>query len=199
MINLITFNSATAKALRDYDPSIQCSYLGTVQRQNNDEYWTSVNSYLANGVGLASQLSTIGAEALQESNARGEMYWLWTFDTGNYNQLITLISNGNRAFTINYMNFFTKNQYKLISENNITLADNESKTIEIKAVSYDKTISTADNAEIIVLSNNATVNGNTITRTGSGDIYVVYKMLAHWTLYQSPLNFYIYSDMMIIR
>ncbi len=198
-INLITFSSSTAQTLRDYDPSIQVSYLGTVQRRNVDEYWASANSYLNSGVGLASQLSTVSNVALKESNARGQMYWLWTFETGNASQLFSLISDGNRAFTVNYLDFFAKSQYKLFGDESITLKNNESKQLTIKAMSYDKTETVLNDASIIVLSNNATVNGNTITRTGKGDIYVAYKAKVQWNLYNSPYYFYIYSDIVVIK
>ncbi len=198
-ISLITFNSTTAKELRDYDPAIQVGYLNTVIRHSNEEYWSSVNSYLSSGVGLASQLTTISKEPLQESNARGQMYWLWTFGFENYNQIANHIFDGNRAYTTNYLGFFTNNKYKLVADTNITLANNETKQLSATSVTYAQNTTKEDNVEIIVLSNNATANNNSITRTGQGDIYVVLKYKTEWTLHNTTTNFYIYSDVIVIK
>ncbi len=198
-ITLITFSAATAKELREYDPAIQVGYLNTVIRHTNEEYWSSVNSFLSSGVGLASQLTTISTEPLQESNARGQMYWLWTFGYENSSQLANHIFDGNRAYTTNYVPCFTNNKYKLIYDNDITLAINETKQLTAKSVTYSQTETTEKDIEIIVLTDNATANNNNITRTGQGDIYAVIKYKTEWELYNTTTNFYIYSDIVVIK
>ena len=198
-ITLITFNAATARELREYDSAIQSSYLNTVYRRNDEEYWTSFNSYLANGVGLASQLSTVSADALQESNARGQMYWLWTFNLTDFEHMARHIINGNRAYTTNYMGYFAENKYKLTVNDSYTLAMNETKQINATSYTYTQNTNLETNVEIIVLSDNATANKNSITRTGDGDIYAVVKFNTKWDLYSTETNFYIYSDLVIIK
>lgn len=198
-ISLITFSAATAKSLRDYDPGIQVGYLNTVYRRNSDEYWSSVDSFLSMGVGLASQLTTITTDPLQESNARGQMYWLWTFDYGNAAQLASLICDGNRAYTTNYINFFSHNKYRLLADDNITLSNGETKKLTAKSITYMQEEAIEDNVDIIVLSGNATVSGNSITRTGSGDICVVLKHRTTWTIGSTRTDFCIYSDIVTIK
>lgn len=198
-ITLITFNSATAKQLKDYDPGIQVGYLGTVSRATNDAYWSSVNSYLANGVGLASQFMDVSKEALQESNARGYMYWFWTFGYYNAADIITAINNGNRAFTVNYIEFFSENKYKLTCDETITLGNNETKTLTATSETYTHTKTNEDKVEIIVLTDNATANGNQLTRTGDGDIKIVFKLKTSWKVYQTNPDYYIYSEIVTIK
>ncbi|MCI5745414.1 MAG: hypothetical protein MR270_03940 [Erysipelotrichaceae bacterium] len=198
-ISMITFSETTAKQLKDYDSGIQVGYLNTVYRRNNDEYWESYNSYLSRGVSLASQWSTVSQEALQESNARGQMYWLWTYDYGSAAQLLTNIIDGNRAFTVNYIPFFSNNKYMLEVDEPLTLASNETKTLSATSINYknEKTIET--DVEIIVLSDNAIAKGNQLTRTNSGDIKIVLKHKTTWISGGSKTNFYIYSDVVTIK
>lgn len=202
-ISLITFNSQTAKQLKDEYLGLQVGYLNTVYRRNNDEYWSSYNSFLANGVGLASQLTTVSKEALEESNARGQMYWLWTFDSNTANKLKDLIIDGNKAFTTNYLQSFTNNKYRLIYDDTISLKNNQSYNLEIKSQNYKDKIVDEENFEIIVLSDNATSNGTKITRTGEGTIYAVAKMKTTWKLLEtsdySNIDFYIYSNLITIN
>ena len=198
-IILITFDSNTAKKLREYDPGVQVSYLGTVQRQDNTQYWSSVDSFLSNGVGLASQLSTVSKEAHQEANARGQVNWLWTFNNTDHNSLISHILNGNVGFTTNYVSFFTNNKYKLIAENNVSIKQNETKTLTANSITYNQTIKQENDIEIILLSDNASVSGNSITRTGNGTIYIVLKHKTKWSLASSETSFYIYSDLIEIN
>ena len=54
-------------------------------------------------------------------------------------------------------------------------------------------------AEIIVLSDNAKSDGNTITRTGEGTIYAIIKHKTKWDFGSSSTNFYIYSDIIEIN
>lgn len=202
-ISLITFNSQTAKKLKDKYLELQVGYLNTVYRNNNDEYWASVKNFLANGVGLASQLTTISKEALEESNARGQMYWLWTFDSNTANKLKDLIIDGNKAFTTNYLYSFTNNKYRLIYDDTITLKNFQSYNIEIKSQNYKNKFEDESNFEIIVLSDNATSDGTKITRTGEGTIYAVAKMKTTWKLLEtsdySNVDFYIYSNLITIN
>ena len=51
-----------------------------------------------------------------------------------------------------------------------------------------------DNFEIIVLSDNATSKGNSITRTKDGTIYAVIKYEAKWTMTASGKTFAIYQE-----
>jgi hypothetical protein len=53
--------------------------------------------------------------------------------------------------------------------------------------------------EIIVLSNNAKAEGNMITRTDDGTIYIVIKHKTTWDFGSSSTNFYIYSDIVEIN
>ncbi len=202
-ITLITFSSQTAKQLKDKFLGLQVGYLNTVYRRNNEEYWSSYKGYLANGVGLASQLSTVSREALEESNARGQMYWLWTFDSNSISQLKDLLINGNKAFTTNYLYSFSNNKYRLIYDSSLSLGDNQSSQVTIKSQNYKNEIVNEDNYEIIVLSNNATSNGKNITRTGKGTIYAVAKMKTTWKLHEtsssSDIDFYIYSNLITIK
>lgn len=198
-ISLITFSAATAKSLRDYDPGIQVGYLNTVYRRTYEEYWSSVDSFLSMGVGLASQLTTITTDPLRESNARGQMYWLWTFDYVNSQQIASLICDGNRAYTTNYINFFSHNKYKLLADDNITLSNGETKKLTATSITYMQEEETEDNVEIIVLSDNATASKGSITRTGSGDIHVVLKHRTTWTIGSTRTDFYIYSDIVTIK
>ena len=202
-ISLITFNSQTAKQLKNQYLGLQVGYLNTVYRRNDDEYWSSYRGFLANGVGLASQLTTISKDALEESNARGQMYWLWTFDSNTANKLKELIIAGNKAFTTNYLQSFTNNKYRLIYDDIISLKNNQSYNIEIKSQNYKDKIVDEDNFEIIVLTDNATSNGTKITRTGEGTIYAVAKMKTTWKLLEtsdySNVDFYIYSNLITIN
>lgn len=198
-ITIITFSEQVAKELKAYDPGIQVSYLNTVNRKTNDEYWASVNSYLSQGIGLGSQYSTITTEALQESNARGQMYWLWTFNHTDSGTLAKHIFDGNRAYTTNYISFFTNNKYKLFVSNSITLKQNETTTISATSYTYNGTEKQETDVEIIVLSENAKADGNKLTRTGNGDIYIVVKHKTAWTLNNTTTNFYIYSDLVVVR
>ena len=202
-ISLITFNSQTAKKLKDKYLGLQVGYLNTVYRNNNDEYWASVKNFLANGVGLASQLTTISKEALEESNARGQMYWLWTFDSNTANKLKDLIIDGNKAFTTNYLYSFTNNKYRLVYDDTISLKNNQSYNIEIKSQNYKNKFEDESDFEIIVLSDNATSDGTKITRTGEGTIYAVAKMKTTWKLLEtsdySNVDFYIYSNLITIN
>ena len=198
-ITFITFSASLAKSLRDYDPGVQVSYLNTVYRNNNEEFWTSFDSYLATGVGLASQYSTVSQEAIQESNARGYIYWLWTFNKTDNTTILNHILNGNMAFTTNYVQFFTNNKYKLVYEDTISLQKGESKLLSANSVTYNNTVTTEDDVEIIVLSNNATTNGNQITRTSDGTIYAIIKHQTTWDLGGAAANFYIYSDIIAIN
>ena len=198
-ITIITFSEKVAKELRTYDPGIQVSYLNTVMRTNNDEFWASVNSYLSQGVGLGSQHSTITAEALQESNARGYMYWLWTFNQADASAITKHILDGNRAYTTNYVPFFTNNKYKLSVDNSISLKSNQTVEISATSTTYVGTTAEEKDVEIILLSNNAKVDGNKITRTAEGDIYIVVKHKTEWNLSNVSTNFYIYSDLVVIK
>lgn len=198
-ITFITFSASLATMMREYDPAVQVSYLNTVYRTNNEEYWSSVNSFLSSGVGLASQISTVSKEALQESNARGQIYWLWTFNKGDYSSLITQILDGNMAFTTNYVQFFSNNKYKLTFDETITLQNGESKQLSATSVTYNKTTLEETDVEIIVLSDNAKSDGNTITRTGEGTIYAIIKHKTKWDFGSSSTNFYIYSDIIEIN
>ena len=198
-ITIITFSEKVAKELRAYDPGIQVSYLNTVMRTNNDEFWASVNSYLSQGIGLGSQHSTITAEALQESNARGYMYWLWTFNQADANFITKHILDGNRAYTTNYVPFFTNNKYKLSVDNSISLKSNQTVEISATSTTYVGTTAEEKDVEIILLSNNAKVDGNKITRTADGDIYIVVKHKTEWNLSNVSTNFYIYSDLVVIK
>lgn len=198
-ITIITFSEKVAQELRAYDPGIQVSYLNTVKRTNNEEFWASVNSYLSLGVGLGSQHSTISTEALQESNARGYMYWLWTFNNTDYNALTKHIIDGNRAYTTNYVSFFTNNKYKLHVDNNLKVQANDS--IEINAISttYAGETTEEKDIELILLSNNATIEGNKVSRISDGNIYLIAKHKAEWILGNTTTTFYIYSDLITIK
>ena len=198
-ITIITFSEKVAKELREYDPGIQVSYLNTVYRRDNAEFWASVNSYLSQGIGLGSQHSTVSTEALQESNARGYMYWLWTFNNTDSTSIAQHIIDGNRAYTTNYMSFFTNNKYKLIANDNISLENNATTTLSATSVTYSGETNLENDIEIIVLSDNATAKGNSITRTASGDIYAVIKYKTTWTLNNVLTDFYIYSDLIVIK
>lgn len=198
-ITLITFDSSVATQLRTYDPAVQVSYLGTVYRNNNEEYWTSVNSYLASGVGLASQQSTVSKEAIQEGNARGHIYWLWTFNRVDSTYIMTQILNGNVAFTTNYVSFFSDNKYKLTFDEEISLAMNETKELSATSITYVEKTNIENDVEIIVLSDNAVAEGNKITRTSDGTIYIVLKHKTTWEFDSTSTNFYIYSDLIEIK
>ena len=163
----------------------------------NEEYWEKTNSYLPLGVALASGYGSLSQESIQESNARGQINWLWTFNYGNNQQLINLINLGNKAFTTNYVGDFTNNDYKVVVDD-ITLASGETKTLSASTVSYVDEKTAIDNFEIIVLSDNATSNGTSITRTGEGDIYVIVKHNTTWNLYNYVQKYYIYSEVIKI-
>ena len=198
-ITLITFDSNVATQLKTYDPAVQVSYLGTVYRNNNEEFWTSVNSYLASGVGLASQQSTVSKEAIQEGNARGHIYWLWTFNKVDSTYIMTQILNGNVAFTTNYVSFFSDNKYKLTFDKEISLAMNETKELSATSITYVEKTNIENDVEIIVLSDNAVAEGNKITRTSDGTIYIVLKHKTTWEFDSTSTNFYIYSDLIEIK
>ena len=196
-ITIITFSAVAAKQIKDYDPGIQVAYLGDASRLTNEEYWEKTNSYLPLGVALASGYGSLSQESIQESNARGQINWLWTFNYGNNQQLINLINLGNKAFTTNYVGDFTNNDYKVVVDD-ITLASGETKTLSASTVSYVDEKTAIDNFEIIVLSDNATSNGTSITRTGEGDIYVIVKHKTTWNLYNYVQEYYIYSEVIKI-
>ena len=199
-ISLITFNSATAKKLRDYDPGLQVGYLGTVSRTDNDSYWDSYNTYLSTGVGLASQFSTITGSAFDQSKARGQMYWLWTFGYVDSKTLLSKIFSGNRAFTTNYLKDFQNNYHSLVCKPLTGSLNSTSYTFNILALDFTGNKSAVrDTAEIVLLTDNATVNKNTITRTAQGKIYGFAKYKATWTLYNTTATFYIYSDLFEIN
>ena len=199
-ITIITFDVTAARKIREYDPGVQSSYLGTVSRLSNEEYWSSYNSYLSSGVGLASQYSTVDKECLQESNARGQMYWLWTFEYSNSNQILNKIIAGNRAFTTNYTTDFAPNYHSLKCRYDTTLAMNSSAIINVNAINFkNEPTRISSGCEFVILSDNATVNNNTITRTGDGTIYGFAKYKTTWTLFGGTTNFYIYSELFEIN
>ena len=91
----------------------------------------------------------------------------------------------------------TNNDYKVVVDD-ITLASGETKTLSASTVSYVDEKTAIDNFEIIVLSDNATSNGTSITRTGEGDIYVIVKHNTTWNLYNYVQKYYIYSEVIKI-
>ena len=201
-ITFISFGDTTISKIKAYDPSIQSSYLNTVYRTSNAEYWSSFDTYLSKGIGLASQYTNIDDNSIQESNARGQIYWLWTFGPGDYAKLASQIFAGNRAFTTNYIDAFGSNKYKLVADDNITISSGSSKKISATSKAYDGTSNNEDDIEIIILSNNAKANKNVITRTGDGTIYAIYKLKTKWYLNASQqmyTNMVIYSDIVAIH
>ena len=196
-ITIITFSAVAAKEIKAYDPAIQVAYLGDANRQTNEEYWTKTNSYLPLGVSLASGYGSLSQESIQESNARGQVNWLWTFGTTTNSQLVNLINLGNKAFTTNYVGDFTNNDYKVVVDD-LSLANNETKTLSAKSVAYNDEQTAITDFEIIVLSDNAKANGTSLTRTGAGDIYVVVKHKTTWNLYNLVQSYYIYSEVIKI-
>ena len=196
-ITIITFSAVAAKEIKEYDPGIQVAYLGDANRQTNEDYWTKTNSYLPLGVALASGYGSLSKESIQESNARGQINWLYTFGTTTNSQLVNLINLGNKAFTTNYVGEFTNYHYKVVVDD-ISLSNNETKALTAKAVSYEEVATSINNFEIIVLSDNATANGTSITRTGNGDIYAIVKYKTTWNLYNLVQNYYIYSEVIKI-
>ena len=196
-ITFITFSASTAAKVKAYDPGFSVSYLGDAVRQTNEAYWSVTNQYYPLGVSLASQYSTLSKESIQESNARGQVNWLWTLGYTTNAKTLELIEYGNKAFTTNYVGDFTNNNYKIEVEN-ISLAKNETKKLDASAVSYVDAKTSISDFEIIVLSNNATASGTNLTRTGDGDIYIIIKHKTEWTLYSSSKNYYIYSEVIKI-
>lgn len=200
-ITIITFSDSVASQIRNYDPGVQCAYLGTVYRTTNAEYWLANESYYNLGVGIAGNFGTVSKESIQECTARGQVEWLWTFNAGNASKLLELISYGNKAFTTNYVADFSNNNFKLEVEglNNSTLSVGQNINLNVSAVSYIGTKTQVSNSQVIVLSDNATASGSTITKTGDGTIYAVVKHETKWIMSGVSKTFVIYSDLISIK
>lgn len=196
-ITIITFSAKNAIELKQYDPGLQVAFLGDANRHTNEQYWSVTNQYYPLGVGLASNKAAMNLESIQESNARGYVNWLWTFGYTTNTEMLNLIDYGNKCFTTNYVKDFTNNNYKVVVDN-LSLSNNETKQLTAKAVSYADEETAVDNFEIIVLSDNATANGTSLTRTGEGDIYIVIKHKTEWNLYSVSRQYYIYSEVIKI-
>ena len=112
---------------------------------------------------------------------------------------MTQILNGNVAFTTNYVSFFSDNKYKLTFDEEISLAMNETKELSATSITYVEKTNIENDVEIIVLSDNAVAEGNKITRTSDGTIYIVLKHKTTWKFDSTSTNFYIYSDLIEIK
>ena len=200
-ITIITFSDACAAEIKKYDPGISCSYLGTVYRTTNAEYWLANESYYNLGVGIAGNFGTVSKESIQECTARGQVEWLWTFGSSNSAKLLELISYGNKAFTTNYVADFSDNNYKLevddLADESISVG--QTVNLGVSTISYIGTKTKISNAEVIILSDNATANGLTITKTSDGPIYAVVKHETKWLMNTASKTFVIYSNLLVIQ
>lgn len=197
---LITFDISTASKLHKYDPAVPVGYLGGVDFKTVDDYWNTYNGFFAQGVILSANQAYMNQEAINQANARGQLCWEWTFDSSSSSKLATNIINGNKCFTTNYIQAMTYNYYKLSSDTILQLGKNETLALKAKAVNYKKETIDIENPEIILISGNANINGNSITKLDDGEIKICLKYKQAWKMSSSiSQDFYIYSDVITIK
>lgn len=197
---LITFDISTASKLHEYDPAVPVGYLGGVDFKTTDDYWNAYNGFFAQGVILSANQAYMNQDAINQANARGQLCWEWTFDSSSSSKLATNIINGNKCFTTNYIQAMTYNYYKLSAETVLNLKKNESLTLTAKAINYKKETIDIDKPEIILISGNATINGNSITKLDDDEIKICLKYKQTWKMSSSvSQDFYIYSDVITIK
>lgn len=197
---MISFSESVCRQIVDYDSSIKVGYLDTVSRYSIEKYWESHDKYLSD-LSLSSHYETIRDpnSIIGLSNSRGQIYWIWTFNENTGDKTIKFINAGNKGFTTDYLEGFSSNQYKLVSDSlTYNLSLGESKSFTCKSIDYvGKEVEVVP--EIIVVSGPAKVENNIITRTGEGDIKICLRYKTKWIIGASSTYYYIYSDLLTIN
>ena len=153
------------------------------------------------GLGISPNMGNLAADGIHLSNARGNLYWTWTFNAWNASTFMNFMANGNVGFTTNRADLTTNWKIRFDSEKeNYQLSTGSSLTLKAHSTTYAKEVNDETNFTIKVIDGEDIINVNnqSITAKKAGKAHIVLCFRTNLYMESSAKSYYIYSNVIEI-
>ncbi len=199
-IVVIDFSTTSLNYIKRVEPGLHVGYLsGGVK--NVEDYAKADYQLFNKGLGISPNMGNLAADGIHLSNARGNLYWTWTFNAWNASTFMNFMANGNVGFTTNRADLTTNWKIRFDSEKeNYQLSTGSSLTLKAHSTTYAKEVNDETNFTIKVIDGEDIINVNnqSITAKKAGKAHIVLCFRTNLYMESSAKSYYIYSNVIEI-